>query len=438
MRLKRIAVESGARTVAFDLHPRLTVIAGAGALEREALVGELVGSLNSARPGTHLEFTDDKGDELAVFRPHGAPHCVVDVARGIDVTSRFSVDGTIDLLAPLGLDAHRARRLLAMDASELRSTAESSATIERLAAVDPADLWNQAADVQYTLTDLRQTSEVAGATPEDAEVVERIEHQHCVQVDATFEFERARRLSYFMSLLCTIGAIPLWILEGQTIAAPFLLFAAVSALVSMVYWLRSGRVRNAESAVLSEVGVDSYLGFHLQRLEALLGNDQQRRRLVAASEAYQVALADWEALAGDVSVDWALEHQEHITAAQDRFARDGVAPTPAESPIDAMGRALVARLAGPGAGAGGTALPLILDEPFSGSDGDHIAHLLELLLEQSMDRQVVLLSKDDRIVSWARVASKGAVAGVVEMAAAVSPGAAGSDAVDLVDHALTV
>jgi hypothetical protein len=425
--------------MAIDLDPRLTVIAGATQLERDALVNELIGSLNSGRPGTHLEFKDDHGVDMAIFRPHGAPHCVVDVERGIDVTARFSVDGTIDLLTPHGLDPHAARRVIAMDATELRSNALATATVERLAAVDPADLWNQAADVQYTLTDLRQTSEAAGTAPEDAEVVERIEHRHAAQVGAANEYERARRLSYFISLVCAIGAIPLWVLEGQAIAAPFLLFAAVCALISVVYWMRWGRVRNAESAVLSEVGVDSYLGFHLQRVETLLGNDKHRRRLIAASEAYHLALADWEALAGDVSVDWALEHQDDITVAHDRFARDGAAPAPAESPVEAMARVLIGRLdrlAGPGAG--GTALPLILDEPFAGTDGEQIAQLLELLLEHSTGRQIVILSKDDRIISWGRVASRDGLAGVVEMADAIVADADRDQAVDLVEASLTV
>jgi len=39
VRFERLVIEAGSNTVTLDLHPRLTVIAGAGRLEREALIG---------------------------------------------------------------------------------------------------------------------------------------------------------------------------------------------------------------------------------------------------------------------------------------------------------------------------------------------------------------------------------------------------------------
>ena len=54
------------------------MVCGVGALERDGLVGEFVGSLGSARPGVHLEVCTDDDRHLAVFRPMGAAHRVVD------------------------------------------------------------------------------------------------------------------------------------------------------------------------------------------------------------------------------------------------------------------------------------------------------------------------------------------------------------------------
>src|SRR5687768_15810827 len=74
VRLQRLVLHAPSADEAFtlDLHPRLTVVSGAGRLEREGLVNEILGALGSSRPGVHLELTDDDDRSLAVFRPVGA------------------------------------------------------------------------------------------------------------------------------------------------------------------------------------------------------------------------------------------------------------------------------------------------------------------------------------------------------------------------------
>ena len=71
VRVDRLVLEAAGRSVALDLHPRLTVVTGVGAAEREGLVSEFVGALGSRRSGVHLEVTWDDGTPLAVFRPDG-------------------------------------------------------------------------------------------------------------------------------------------------------------------------------------------------------------------------------------------------------------------------------------------------------------------------------------------------------------------------------
>ncbi len=140
MHFERLVIEAGDNTFTLDLHPRLTVIAGVGRLEREGLVSELVGALSSSRPGVHLELEEDSGRHLAVFRPHGARHRVVDVEQGLDISSHFATaDGSIDLLARAGLEPRTAKRYLRMNASDLTTSSQSDQLIRDLAAVDQAE-----------------------------------------------------------------------------------------------------------------------------------------------------------------------------------------------------------------------------------------------------------------------------------------------------------
>jgi hypothetical protein len=406
VRINRVAVESGDRTFALDLSPNVTVVAGVGRLERDGLVNELIGALNSERAGVHLELTDDDGTHLAVFRPYGGRHRVVDVTHGRDVTSTYDCGGTIDLLASLGLDAPSTKRLMRLDAAELRADVSASETVARLALSNQRDLWGTAHDVDLAAEDLREAASQAGTAPEDAEVVESIEAHHALQKNAEEAHERVRRLSFFVAAVSIIGAVPLAVLDGIDSSRPFILFAAVSACISLIYWKRWDRARNRESTALDLAGADSYLGFHLQRVETLLSNDQQRRRLMAASEAHRNAVANWEELAGEVSVDWAVEHRPQIEQAA---ARCQVADGEEEPDVDEsriVAQALVARLKRLAAVDGSDrSLPLVLDEPFLELDVGDKAALVDLFEKASGRLQIILLTEDPELVAWARAAS---------------------------------
>ena len=87
MRYERLVIDAGGDTTfALEFHPRLTVVTGVGRLEREGLMSELVGVLSSNRSGGALEVTDDHGRHLAIFRPQGKRHMVVDIDAGTDVS----------------------------------------------------------------------------------------------------------------------------------------------------------------------------------------------------------------------------------------------------------------------------------------------------------------------------------------------------------------
>ena len=84
---------------------------------------------------------------------------------------------------------------------------------------------------------------------------------------------------------------------------------------AFAYRARVSRAFDAEREALGEAGAQSYLGFQLQRVNGLVSSQENRRRLLAAAEDHRVAAARWTEIVGDVSVDWALEHHEAITAA---------------------------------------------------------------------------------------------------------------------------
>src|SRR5688500_11328165 len=100
MRFQRLLLEAGSTTVTVDLHPRLTVIAGACDLERASLVPELLAGLAGSRPRTHVEVLTDNGRRLGILHPpHGGRDRVVELETHEDVTNEFATDdGGVDVL----------------------------------------------------------------------------------------------------------------------------------------------------------------------------------------------------------------------------------------------------------------------------------------------------------------------------------------------------
>ncbi len=427
MHFERLVIEAGDNTFTLELHPRLTVIAGVGRLEREGLVSELVGALSSSRAGVHLELVEDSGRHLAVFRPHGGRHRVVDVEQGLDISNHFvAADGTIDLLARAGLDPRSAKRFLRMNASDLTTSGQSDQLIRDLAAIDQAALWSAADHVTICDDQLQAEAEATGSSPEDAAVVEQIEARHAAFLRAQEDHDRVRRLSFFTAAFSTLGAIPLSILEGPLTAMPFVLFAAVATGISMLYWRRMENARAKENAVLEQAGASSYLGFHLQRVNGLLATDQNRRRLMEAAEAYREALAGWEQVAGPVQVQFAIDHHEEIMAAA-RMRRDVTALAQSMPAVDndlttGMAHALIGRLAQlRKVGPRGESFPLILDDPFIELDASVKPSLLELLGRAASHQQIVFLTEDDDVASWAKIEALTGDLSILEPSAVQDP-----------------
>ena len=421
VRYERLVIDAGQdKTFALDFHPRLTVVTGVGRAEREGLMSELVGTLSNSRDGGHLEVTDDRGRHLAVFRPHGARHLVVDIDAGTDVSQTYRTpEGAIDLLAVEGLDQQGAKRRMRVTAQDLTTRTQSAELIRRLAACDQGLIWKIAERLQTTEVKLNKLAEEAGTAPEDIELVDSVERRHQEYEAAQVRHEKVRKITFYLAALAAMGALPL----VYFIAPWAAVFAVVPALLilatSVVFWRKLERARKAEEEALERAGAASYLGFHLQRVNSLVSNDQSRRELSDAADAHREAVEAWQRMAGDVPVAWALDHREDIVSAARVRTRAENPAAEAKTTTDDLGSVLaeelVVRLSDARRlGRSGESFPLVLDDPFVNFDSSVKPALLELLVEASHRQQVLLLTQDPDVAAWARLEAITGALSVVE------------------------
>ena len=210
-------------------------------------------------------------------------------------------------------------------------------------------------------------------------------------------------------------------------------------MISFVQNQRMERARKAENEALAAAGAESYLGFHLQRVNGLLDSEQARKRLMEADHEYEAAMQAWMRLAGDIVPDWANEHRAEIEATADQLQNmttfgSGPMVDTDDDQIAALAHALMQRLTKVrDIGPAGESLPLVLDDALVGLDSDMKASLLELLVHSSDDQQIVFLTQDSQVTEWARVE---AITGEL---AILEPGGAPEDStVDVTDAAVNV
>lgn len=425
MQFERLVIESGASSVSFDLHPRLTVIAGMSQMERDGLINEFVGALGNSRSGIHLELVAGNGNRFAVFRPSGAPHRVIDVDHRTDVTQQFSdATGSIDLLSRAGLDVRTARKVMRFGSQDLAETTERGAYIQQLARIEQNELWSAAEALVIADRRMEEEADAVGSSVEDAEVIERIERHHEQFERTQVDNEKVRRMTFLAAGFAALLAVPAAALIGTFAVIPLGLVALAAVAVSIVYWQRMEKARTAEEAALADAGAQSYLGFHLQRVNSLLGSDQGRQRLIRAAEEHRQAAQRWHALAGEVDVNWAVANRAEITGAA-RLRADVQPFLTPEDPSSGdqtaaaahavLGRLEQLRSLGPG----WESFPALLDEPFQGLDSGTLPAMLELLVRSSEHQQIILLSESATVSEWARVEAMTGAIGVIEPSAIV-------------------
>lgn len=430
MHFERLVIEAGDNTFTLDLHPHLTVVGGVGRIEREGLITELIGSLGAGRDGVHLELVADRGGRFAVFRPRGARHQVVDVDGARDVTAEFSdEDGRIDLLGRAGLDARSAREVMRFSQHDLVTTQDQDLLVQQLAQVNQNELWVAAESLRLAQRRLDEEATAVGSTAEDAEVIERIEERHSEFERAQANVERYRKHTFVVSALSALGVVPAVLTLGLVAGVPLMVLAAASTLLSIHMWRKYDRAHEAEEEALAAAGAQSYLGFHLQRVNGLLSSDQARKRLMQASEEHREAQKRWQVIAGDVELNWALAHRGDITGAV-KLRQDVVSLGMVTAGSEAaegeraasLAHTIVSRLnqlrtLGPG----GESFPALLDEPFAAIESSITPSLVELLVRSSQHQQIVLFTEDDTICQWARLEAMTGTIGLVEPASADRP-----------------
>jgi hypothetical protein len=411
VRYERLVIEAEDNNFSVEFHPRLTVIAGVGRLEREGLINELVGALGSSRSGVHAELATDSGGRFAVFRPTGGRHRVIDVEQAEDITRFFANgEGQIDVLARAGLDSRSARRRMRVTPGDLTTSSQTDQIIRRLALLDPTELWSAAERVRITEDQLQAEAESMHANPEDAEVVQRIEDRHHEFMVAQSRHELFRKLSFFCGAFAALAAVPMSLYFGKVSAMPLVFAAAAITVMSFRQFKQLEQAGHDETKALKAAGAQSYLGFHLQRVNGLLASDQHRKRLMRAAEEHRGSTEAWKHLVGDLDVTWVLARREAIdSAARTRQAlttRTASVDHPAldDAATADLAQALIARLADVRSlGAGGESFPLLLDDPLRDLPRPLKPALLELLVRSSASQQLIYFTEDPDVSSWARV-----------------------------------
>lgn len=422
MRYERLVIQAGSNSFSLSLHPRLTVIAGVGEIEREGLIGEFVGALGSSRSGVHAELVQDDGQHLAIFRPEGARHRVVDIDSATDVSRDFTtIDGRIDLLDRAGVDRARARRRLRLGSADLATATHGTALVRELAETDQNKLWAAADNMRRTDEELQQVAESVGSAPEDAAVIDKIEQRHHTFEVAQERHEKFRHKSIVIALAGALSAIPIAFFSRAAAMGPLFL-ASCTVLLSVVFRSAAERAEKAEEEALAEAGAQTYLGFHLQRVNGLLSSDANRKKLMAAADDHKKAITEWKRIAGDIQVDWAFEHREEVEATvhvrRDITALGTLSSSAPDMDDDRAGdlaRVLVTRLAEARQfGLGGESYPLLLDDPFVDLEPGLKPSLLELLGHGPGTPQLIFLTEDEDVASWARLEALTGALSIIE------------------------
>ena len=424
MHFERLVIEAGKRTYALDLHRRLTVIAGVGHLEREGLITELIGGLGAGRSGVHLEIASDAGQRYAIFRPTGGRHRVVDIERSADVTESFTTDQGLDVLRRAGIDPRGARRQLCLSPNDLATRSQLEHYVASLARLDQSRLWDVAAKVKDREQHLAETAKETGSDTEDAVAFAEIELRHQEFEQAQDENERVRYLSFITGAGSALVGIAAAALYGFFWALPFLMLAIAATVASIVYWQRLETARTREEDALRAVGVASYLTFQIHRVNGLIGNDHARRLMMQAAEEHRAAMAEWRVLVGDVPIEWAVQHRREIKAEAARLRgatatdRQPSNPVPrSEDNRAELAHVLLERLQRlKTIGAGGESFPMLVDDALVDVDPATKPTLLELLMKASANQQVIYLTEDPDVASWARVEAMTGQLAIVEPA----------------------
>ena len=424
-------IEAGSDTFSLDLHPRMTVIAGVGKAEREGLITELIGGLGRGRSGCTSRSRRMPAPAMPSSDLRGPATASSTSTTATDVTAQFTTGDHLDVLGAGRADPVRRRAASsACSPSDLVTRSRVEEYVVALARIDQGRLWDVADRVRDRERHLAETAQAAGSDVEDAAVFEEIERRHRTFETAQATAERVRHLSFVLGAGAALAGMVAGTISGMWAAVPLLAVAVAATAASIVYWRRMERARRDEDEALRSAGSSSYLSFQINRVNGLLTSDHARRQMMRAAEEHRAALAEWRLLVGDIPVSWAVEHRSEVRAQAARLrdtlaVRNPMAITMShdEESTAELAHALLQRLTLlKRIGAGGESFPLLLDDALTDIDPSAKPELLELLTKASAGQQVIYLTDDEDVASWARVEALTGLMTVVEPApASASP-----------------
>lgn len=410
MRLERLVIDSGGHTFAADFHPKLTVIGGLGPAARTALAGELIDSLAGAKPGVHLEL-ETSGRSLTVFRPAGSRHRVIDTDSVADVTDDYlGSDGSIDLFGAVGVDRALAQHTIRLTREDLALRGATDELVSRLAGVDQEELWEAAMRLKSADELLAHVSADSGASATDIELMDEVEERHAELVEATETYDRIRLISLTIGDIGAIAGLTLAFTDGAS-GLPFMLVALAGVFLALHFRRNVKKAEAAEREALTTAGASDYASFHVERVSALLEGDAERRRFMQAVRGHRQAAEAWKAIAGDVSLSFALDHIDQIRASASlqsdvrslQYLSES-APDVSPDVTAELAQSLLNRIEAVRAlTSGSETLPMVIDDAFENLEPAVKPMLLEMLSASSGAPQMILLTADDDVTSWARV-----------------------------------
>ncbi|MDY7102583.1 MAG: hypothetical protein S0880_15495 [Actinomycetota bacterium] len=405
--LSRLVVEDGRNALTIDLHPGLSIVVEPNPGLRSRVLAQFVDGLGPARSGVHLEIIDFEGRRLAVFRPFGGKHRVVDIERAADLTEQYAAPNDhVDLLGRAGLDPRHAIERMRVTADMLDASSASGSSdpeaIRQLAAVDQDRLWAAAEHAADAKRRLDEATRRTSSTPAAAAAFESVSSTQRQLRRARENNRSTLKLGFGVGGACIAAALVIFFQDEWT--ARWLVILGLAAITLAVVHSRHqfAASRTAASA-LRNVGAEDWDTY--RRTNGRLADDDDRAELMAAAGNFHEANEAWRAVAGSVPAEWALEHRRAIEALateRRRAAESGGDPERVDGTLWGAGRLLTDRVVElRSLGYAREPFPLLLDEPFAGRTGDELRHLLDVTLRLADHHQVVLATGDAAIEAWA-------------------------------------
>ncbi|WP_436793684.1 hypothetical protein [Actinospongicola halichondriae] len=253
-------------------------------------------------------------------------------------------------------------------------------------------------------------------------MLDAVEQKHADLVKATENYDKIRLVSLTVADIGAIVGLALAFSDKTASALPFLLMAVAGVVLALYFRRNVSRAEDAERNALSFAGAEDYTSFHVERVSALLDSDAERRRFMEAVSGHRKASEDWKAIAGDISLTFALEHTDQIRLSAE--VQHGVrslqhlsetapvvsADTTAELAQALLNRIEAVRALTPGA----EVLPMVVDDAFVDLEPTVKPMLLDMLSASAGAPQVILLTADEDVISWARMEAMTGQVAVVE------------------------